>query len=120
MAIVDVGKTHSESISVSVFQSGTNRCDVNLKNALFGDTVQSDQYTCAVQSLQVPLDGTTYLSDQPENALLCSLRRRQDGAPYDPYNTHLLSDNPGGAGGEEKRMQGEILRGISEKHFCSG
>ena len=92
MAIVDVGKTHSESISVSVFQTGTNRCDVILKNALFGDIIQSDEYVVGVESLQCPMGGTTYLSSEPHNALLVSIRRRRDGEPFDVPHTHLYPD----------------------------
>ena len=97
MAVVDVGKAHSESISVSIFQSGSNRCDVMLKNALFGDTVQSDEYVVGVQSCQVPLDGSTFLSDTRENALLISIKRRRHAINFEENRTVLMpiiADDP--------------------------
>ena len=90
MAVVDVGKSHSESISVSIFQSGTNRCDVQLKNALFGDTEQSDAFVVGVASCQVPLDGSTFLSDTVENATLMSVRRRRNAVAFTANLTHLF------------------------------
>ena len=89
MAVVDVGKTHSESLSVSVFQTGSSRLESNLNYSLFGDNVQSDEYVVGVESCSVPLDATTYLSDQPENALLVSLKRRRNGVAWSEERTAL-------------------------------
>ena len=89
MATVDVGKTHSESISVSVFQTGSSRLETNLNFSLFGDNIQSDEYVVGVESCSVPLDATTYLSDQPENALLVSLKRRRNGVAWSEERTAL-------------------------------
>ena len=86
MATVNVGSLHSDSHSLTVFESGRNFCDVALRNDLLSS--DSSEWLCAVESLQVPLDGTRYFSGGKHTELF-NIRRLQHNQTYRPHYTHL-------------------------------
>ena len=89
MATVNVGSLHSDSHSLSVFQTGQNFCDISLRNDLLNS--DSSEWLCAVESLQIPLDGTRYFDDRkPE---LFNIRRLQHGETFRPETTHLYQES---------------------------
>ena len=77
MSVVNANSTQSDQLLVSITQTGTNSCDIVLKNDLFAE--QSDAWLCGIASLQVPLDSTTYLDDLADPVLF-RLKRKIHGA----------------------------------------
>ena len=90
MAQINVGSLHSESFSVSVYQTGKNNVDIDLRNNLF--TSDSSEWLCAVESLQIPLDETTYFDESPENRMLFNIHRLQDGRDWDRTHSYLYPE----------------------------
>ena len=89
MATVNVGSLHSDSHSLSVFQTGQNFCDVSLRNDLLNS--DSSEWLCAVESLQIPLDGTRYFDNQKTE--LFNIRRLQNNQQFRDPLTHLYQEN---------------------------
>ena len=90
MATVNVGSLHSDSHSFTVFQTGQNYVDLQLRNDLFNS--DSSEWLCAVESLQVPLDSTRYFSGGAHTALF-NIRRLRHGVVYQPQTTHLFQES---------------------------
>ena len=89
MATVNVGSLHSDSHTLSVFQTGQNFCDVSLRNDLLNS--DSSEWLCAVESLQIPLDGTRYFDNQKTE--LFNIRRLQNNQQFRDPLTHLYQEN---------------------------
>ena len=89
MATVNVGSLHSDSHSLSVFQTGQNFCDVSLRNDLLNS--DSSEWLCAVESLQIPLDGTRYFDTTKTE--LFNIRRLQHGKQWRDGLTHLYEES---------------------------
>ena len=89
MATVNVGSLHSDSHSLSVFQTGQNFCDVSLRNDLLNS--DSSEWLCAVESLQIPLDGTRYFDNKKTE--LFNIRRLQNNQQFRDQLTHLYQEN---------------------------
>ena len=90
MASVQIGSIHSESFSLSCFQTGQNHISVNLRSDLFNS--DSSDWLCSCSSLQVPLDETRYFSEGTGHTELFNIRRLQHGVAYTPASTFLFQE----------------------------
>jgi len=90
MASVQIGSIHSESFSLSCFQTGQNHISVNLRSDLFNS--DSSDWLCSCSSLQVPLDETRYFSEGAMHSELFNIRRLQHNAQFRPETTYLFQE----------------------------
>ena len=92
---VNSGSPHSESFSITVFQTGKSSLDVSLRSDLFPSESDASEWLCGIESLQVPLDETRYFSESTPT--LFNIRRLRHGVAGIPARTHLMREAPFGA-----------------------
>jgi hypothetical protein len=88
MSFVDVGNVRGQCFTVNIMHTGDAFVDISLQSDLLPSSAEN--WLVGVESLSCPLDSTRFLDEK--HPTLLSLRRIQDGHPFNAPFTYLRTD----------------------------